>query len=163
MKCRVTISMFVCLSCFAAKTHAATCTISTAGVAFATYDPTVVTAATMTGTVSLNCTYILTGASATLTLAAGSSGTFANRTMVLSARSLTYNLYLDAGHTQVFGDGTAGTATFTGCYLGLSFPCPGGGNTSGMAFAVPVYGLVPAGQDLPAGTYADTMVLTVTY
>ena len=158
-----TVGIVLCLSLAAARAHAATCTVTTPGVLFGNYDPTVSTAATMTGMASLTCTYVLTGASATLTLAPGSSGTFTNRTMVLGAQVLTYNLYLDAAYTQVFGDGTAGTATFTGCYVGLMFPCPGGGDTSGMTYAVPVYGLLPSRQDVGAGMYSDTMLLTVTY
>ena len=163
MTARLICGTLLALSLRAAAARSATCTVSTAGVAFGTYDPTLSTADTMIGTASLNCTYLLTGVSATLSLAAGNSGTFANRTMLQGTQTLTYNLYLDAAHTQIFGDGMSGTDTFTGCYVGLAVSCPGGGDTSGMTYAVLVYGLLPARQDIGAGIYGDTLVLTVTY
>ena len=42
---------------------------------------------------------------------AGTSGTYANRTLKRSTDSLLYNLYY-AGFTQVWGDGSGGTTTY---------------------------------------------------
>ena len=163
MKARVFCGACLLLSPLGGTVQAATCTVSTVGLAFGNYDPTSTTALTMIGTGTLNCTFLLTGVSATVTLSAGSSGIFNQRTMLLASQILVYNLYADAGHTQVFGDGTAGTSSFTGCYAGVTVSCPGGGAASGTSYSVPVYGLVRAGQNLSAGTFEDTITLTVTY
>src|SRR5436190_1433424 len=64
---------------------------------------------------------------------------------------LNYNIYTTSARTTVWGDGTASTATI-------------GGTGSGSAQSVTVYGRVGSGQtSLPAGAYADTVAVTVTY
>ena len=63
---------------------------------------------------------------------------------------LQYNIYLDPGHRRVWGDGvSAGTAVLTGR------------NNGRRRTLLPVYGLVPRGQSRPAGSYHDTLVVTV--
>jgi spore coat protein U-like protein len=61
---------------------------------------------------------------------------------------LSYFLYSDAGWTTVWantvGTGVAHTGTAT-------------------ATAITVYGQVTAGQNVPAGSYSDTVVATVTF
>jgi spore coat protein U-like protein len=65
---------------------------------------------------------------------------------------LRYNVYLDPAKTTVWGDGTQGTQFFS-----IRNPSLRDRTT------VPIYGRVPAGQDVGAGTYADTLVITVNY
>jgi spore coat protein U-like protein len=133
----------------------ANCTIVTAPVAFGAYDPVVTNATTAldgTGTVSVTCT---SGATTTVTLGQGSnpSGT---STAAIPARRLkdggtdllTYSLYSDPGRTTVWGD-TAGT--------GLAH------TGTGTLTALTVYGAVDAGQNVPAGSYSDTVVATITF
>ena len=50
----------------------------------------------------------------TVTLSSGLSGNQLERRMYQGAGSLRYNLFRDAARTQVFGDGTSGTATVAG-------------------------------------------------
>jgi spore coat protein U-like protein len=71
--------------------------------------------------------------------------------MTSGSNSLTYGLYTNAARTTVWGDGTGSTATVT--------------NTgSGSAQNFTVYGRIPAGQtSTPAGIYADTVSVTITY
>ena len=57
-------------------------------------------------------------------------------------------MYSDAGRTTTWGD-TAGTGKAD----------TGTGTTSTLT----VYGQVAAGQNVPVGSYADTVVATVTY
>jgi spore coat protein U-like protein len=71
--------------------------------------------------------------------------------MTAGANLLNYNIYTTTGRTTVWGDGTAGTATLAG-------------TGTGAAQAVTVYGRVNSGQtSVPAGSYADTVAVTVTY
>ncbi len=71
------------------------------------------------------------------------------RKMTLGARSIGYQLYRDPGRTNTWGN-TVGTDTIAGT---------GTGNTQSLT----VYGRVPAQPTPPAGTYHDTVTVTVTY
>ncbi|HRP87667.1 MAG TPA: spore coat protein U domain-containing protein [Gammaproteobacteria bacterium] len=63
---------------------------------------------------------------------------------------LRYQLYRDAGRSQLWGDGTAGSVHV--------------GTGNGVQQDIIVYGRVPAGQAMPAaGTYRDTVTATITY
>jgi spore coat protein U-like protein len=65
---------------------------------------------------------------------------------------LSYNLYTDAGHTMIWGDGSGGTST-------NSF----GGLISLGSTSFTVYGRVPKGQYPMPGSFTDTITVTVTY
>jgi spore coat protein U domain-containing protein, fimbrial subunit CupE1/2/3/6 len=136
-------------------TVSANCTISTAPVAFGPYDPIVTNATNPldgTGTVTVTCT---NGSAATITLgqgtnpASGSTDAAPLRQMKDAGTDvLAYTLYQDTGRTTVWGN-TAGTGVAdTG---------------NGTAQAVTVYGAVTAGQNVPAGSYSDTVIATVTF
>ena len=136
-------------------TIANTCTISTAAVAFGAYDPIVANASTPlngTGTITTTCT---SGASPVITLGQGSNaGTGSTnaapvRRMANASIYLGYALYQDSGHATVWGN-TPATA-------------PAAVAGTGLAQNTTVYGQVAAGQDLPAATYTDTVVATVTF
>jgi spore coat protein U-like protein len=133
----------------------ANCTIATAPVAFGAYDPVSANATAAlngTGTVSVTCT---NGASTTVTLGQGSNPA-GGSTAAAPARRLkdggtdllTYSLYSDTGRTTVWGD-TAGT--------GLAH------TGTGTLTALTVYGAVDPGQNVPAGSYSDTVVATITF
>jgi len=131
------------------------CLISTAAVAFGAYDPIGANAAAAlngTGTVSVTCS---TGASTTVTLGQGSNpdtGSTAaapiRRLKDAGTNFLSYALYSDAPRTTVWGD-TVGT--------GLAH------TGTGTLTALTVYGQIPAGQNVPAANYSDTVVATVTF
>jgi spore coat protein U-like protein len=162
-RCRLFCAILLASGWFGHAHAATTCSISTAGVNFGSYDPTHTTAGTVTGSVSISCTYVGTGFNANVTIATGSSGTYTARTMVLGTQTLKYNLYLDTGHNNVFGNGSGGSYYYYGCWFGGTWQCPNGGGVSGSNLSGPIYALLPAGQDVSAGTYSDTMVVTVTY
>jgi spore coat protein U-like protein len=66
--------------------------------------------------------------------------------------AVAYNVYVNAGRTWVWGDGTAGTIQY-------AFTNTGGPNLySGSA-----YGTVPGAQDLAPGVYTDTLAVTMAY
>jgi len=134
---------------------AANCAISTAPVAFGAYDPVSANASTAlngTGTVNVTCT---SGASTTVTLGQGANPA-GGSTAAAPARRLndggtnylTYSLYQDSGRTTAWGD-TAGTGVAS--------------TGTGTQTAITVYGAVAAGQSVPAGSYSDTVVATVTF
>ena len=62
--------------------------------------------------------------------------------------SLAYEIFLDAGHTIAWGDGTAGTQAAI---------------VSGSSGVLPIYGRVPAGQRARPGAYLDQLVVTFSY
>lgn len=78
------------------------------------------------------------------------TGDFSNRQMLSTSvdTPLKYNIYLDAGHNRIWGDGT-GFSQF--------YSATGNGRTE----IVPVFGRIPPAQRVQAGTYSDTIVITV--
>jgi spore coat protein U-like protein len=149
----------------AAHAGAPSCTMSTNGLAFGNYDPTSATAVTANGSISFTCTYTGTGFTAYLTISPGNSGSYANRTLNHGGQSLNYNIYVNAADTEIFGGGTGGTGTYYYylCYAGGGVFCSGGSGASGTQYVAPMYGLLPAGQDVSAGIYSDTIIATLTY
>lgn len=134
---------------------AASCTVvSAANVAFGAYDPTSGSDVDVSANFVHRCTK---GTSYTITLSAG-GGTYASRSMAsagVNTDVLTYQLYRDAGYTQVFGDGTASTFTVTGSGSGI--------NGAGNNLTTAIYGRLTSGQDVSADSYSDTITVTVTY
>lgn len=123
---------------------AVTCTVTVVSVAFADYDVFATSATDTTGTVNVNC-----GSSTTYAIALSAGfGTFASRVMTGGSNQLDYNLFTDSQRLTVWGDGTSGSAT-------VSATAAGGTYT--------VYGRIPARQNVPAGSYSDTITVTVTY
>jgi spore coat protein U-like protein len=101
-----------------------------------------------TTTLGMQCTY---GTAYNVGLDAGlnGGGSINARKMMLGANSIAYQLYQDSARTTVWGN-TIGTNTVSGT---------GNGNTQ----SVTVYGSVPAQTTPPAGTYSDTIMVTVMY
>jgi len=133
----------------------ATCTISAIPVSFGLYNPLTPTANVATGTVTMSCT-VLIGLfeSWTIALSTGSSGNFSARQMLNGTSPLSYNLYTSSAYSAVWGDGSGSTTLISGSAL-LSI-----GTT---VYPYTVYGRVPAGQDSAAGTFMDTIVVTLNY
>jgi spore coat protein U-like protein len=145
-----------------AATAASDCSVSASGVAFGVYDPTLATPDDSTGSVVVTCTYTGPGgsdtANYTVTLSTGMSGSYAPRKLAAGALRLNYNLFLDAGRTQVWGNASAGTTIITGS-LKVG---PGAGNRTRTATHV-VYGRIPQLQDADVGNYTDTILVTLTF
>ena len=132
-------------------TVTANCTLTTDPVAFGNVDVTSGQAVQGTGSISVTCTNG-TAWTAAADAGAGSGADLATRKMADGADLLNYRLFTDSGRTQVWGDGAEGaTATFSD-------------SGTGTAQVKTVYGLIPAGQTgVPAGNYADTVQVTVSY
>jgi spore coat protein U-like protein len=141
--------------------HAAisfTCSVTAVGINFGVYSPASSSGDAATGSWTVTCTATGSGSATvagTLALSTGSSGSFASRTMKSGVNALNYNIYLTPSYTQVLGDGTQGTYA----------PSASGTVTAGQVYQIGgyLYGLVPAAQDVAPGSYADTIVITVTY
>lgn len=129
--------------------EAAHCTIATTSVSFGSYDVFASTPTDTTGTVSVTCTG---NADVTITLSKGGSSSFNPRTLNGGTDTLKYNLYKDAARTTIWGDGTGSTATYT--QLGVP------NNT---AQNLTIYGRIPAAQDVRAGTYTDSITVTIDF
>jgi spore coat protein U-like protein len=108
---------------------------------------------TASSSVKVRCT---NGTSYTVKLSAG-SGSYAQREMLSGANKLQYNLYTDAGYTDVWGDSTDSTDVVVD---------EGAGLAEVKEKTHTVYGKIPdseANQNAPAGDYADSITVTVEY
>ena len=127
---------------------AASCTISTAPLAFGSYDPVTTHATTPldgTGTVTITCT---DGASVTVSLDLGlNEGAGTQRKLLSGTETIDYDLFSNAGRSTAWNETTTVARTGTG-----------------LADALTVYGRIPAGQtNASSGSYADTVVATVNF
>jgi spore coat protein U-like protein len=152
---QVLFSLAAMLLLCAAAQAAATCTVSTSGVGFGSFNPLTGLSADTTGTISVTCSGTAGDfVSYTITIAAG-LGSFAARKMVFGADSLTYNLYKDSGCTQVWGDGSATTQV-----VADSMQLDSTSTTKNYV----VYSRVASGQKTAkAHLYADNLLVTVTF
>lgn len=106
------------------------------------------------GTLSLTCAGVgTTGFS--IALSQGNSGSFASRRLQSGTASLSYNLYTTPACTQVWGDGTAGSAVIQGQFSLNGAPS--------QTLQQTIHGCLPA-QPVPSpGLYTDTIVVTVSF
>lgn len=126
------------------------CTVGNVSAIAFTYDPISGSAAVATGTIDVTCT---SGAPWTLDLNKGqNSGSpppaSQNRAMKSGSNLLGYDIYSDFGHTTVWLTGAGSNVPGTG---------------TGTAQTQTMYGQIPASQNVPAGTYTDTVTATVNF
>jgi spore coat protein U-like protein len=124
----------------------ANCTITSTSVAFGSYDVFSATPRDANGTLQIDCN---PRENIQVTLSRGSSAVFNPRTLRNGTNILNYNLFRNAARTQIWGDGSAGTSTFSGNNIRNR--------------TLTVYGRVPAAQDAAVGNYSDTIVATVIF
>lgn len=131
----------------------ANCKLSNAvAVAFGTYDPVDVNYSTdlqATGSFDIRCTK---GVTAALTINNGNNYSSPNRRMVGGTDSgvfLNYQLYTTAGRTTVWDTSVGGTVSYTA--------------TNSSNTTQSIYGTVPAGQNVSAQAYSDTVTVTATF
>lgn len=124
-----------------------TCTIGAGTVAFGAYDPLGVNATNpldAQGSFQVACTR---NTPYTVGLGLGSNAAGTTRRMANGAQRLQYELYTSASRTAVWS-----TATTVG-----------GTAASISPITLTVYGRVPAGQNVAAGTYSDTVLETINF
>jgi spore coat protein U-like protein len=122
------------------------CSIEGSTIDFGTYSAGQQAALDAEGTISYtNCA----AGTLTVSLDGGTVGTVANRSMGNgNGDSLSYQLYRNSARNQVWGTG--------GEAMELVLLVPDSGS-------VPVYGTIPGGQNVPAGSYSDTVNVTLTF
>jgi spore coat protein U-like protein len=127
-------------------TIAPSCTVVATPLAFGTYDFTRPDSAT--ATITLSCLADMTvsvGLDAGLTGAAAPGTT---RSMANGTGRLGYEIYQDSGHTTVWGATGAAAERVV---------------TSNVPTNLTAFGLIPAGQTSPAGSYRDTVIVSVNF
>jgi spore coat protein U-like protein len=150
MKRLVIGAVALVLGLAAAAPAQAACTISTTAVTFGPYNVFAATPLDSTGTVTYRCTPI--GLLIRISLDRGGAPTFNPRRMLKGSEALNYNLYRDAARTTIWGDGTGGTQI----HIVLITP-------PARPVTVPIYGRIPAGQDVTAGPYSNTITATIQF
>jgi Uncharacterized secreted protein len=137
------------------------CTISTGAVAFGAYDPIVTNASTpldASSTVTITCTK---GASTTLGLGLGSNAAGLVRKMKDSGSNLmTYELYQPPSSTPGAACSFSSPTVWGNSGAGLFTPAAAPDKN---ARTYNICGQVASGQDLPFGSYTDTVVATVNF
>lgn len=135
------------LLAFAAGGAEAACTVSAQSVIFGNYDVFSGQPLDGIGNIAITCDI---ATPYTLSLSTGSSGSFALRALANAGYRLNYNLFVDAAHATVWGDGSGGSAIASA----------GGSASTGNHT---VYGRIPAGQNATVGSYSDSVTVTVSY
>lgn len=133
-----------------------TCTVSATGVTFSNYDPSSLLDGT--GNITVICTGLISvSVNYTISLSTGSSGSYSARQMTSGGYVLQYNLYTAPSRSdvdQIWGDGSGVSSVVSDGYsLALLI----------VTRNYPVYGRIPAGQNVAAGLYGDTITVTVVY
>lgn len=121
--------------------HAA-CGLSVQGVAFGSYDPFSPANLDSAGNLAVSCDVPYT-----LTLSSG-QGSYTGRLMQNLSDTLAYNLYLDPARTTVWGDGSGGSSSVSAAAGDRNHP---------------VYGRIPARQNVSVGSYSDTIIVTLSF
>ena len=122
----------------------ANCSLNVIDVSFGQYDPFLATDTEITGGVSMSCD---AETSVQVSFSAG-FGPFATREMKSGPNTIFYNLFTDPSHLTIWGDGSPGTSLVS---------------ISGTSGSHTVYGRIPARQNVPVGTYGDTITVTLTF
>lgn len=131
------------------------CTILTnlsSGISFGSYDPLAGQPVSVVWPVNFVCPLGQLGYS--VSFSGGNSGSPAARWMNDALNEhLSYNLYQDAAHTIVWGDGSAGTQPYVG---------RASANTN---YTIDVYAYLPGGQTNVSAfqTFSDGIVATITF
>jgi spore coat protein U-like protein len=135
-------------------TVAASCSIdASAGLPFGTYDPVGTHKSAdldAEGTISTTCT---NKATATITLGQGANADAASTDATPVRRMLggtddylSYEVFTDGSYGTMWDNTTGKDVTGTGAVLDTT-----------------VYGRIPAGQNVPAHAYSDTVIATITF
>ena len=138
----------------------AACTVSTMPVNFGSYDMFSSAPLDSTGSITIDCSIPPPPPNppVDVRIAIGqspNSGSFIPRSMrkISGSDLLNYNLYTNSSRTLVWGDGTGGTSVITLNTVNRNAP----------PRVMMVYGRIPTGQDVSAGSYSDTLVVTITW
>lgn len=125
-------------------TVAESCKVTAGNLDFGAYDPLSATARDGSSVIKATCTK---GTDYTIGLDQGNNTSGTVRRMANGGEFLSYELYSDSGRTTAWSNSTV-----------VSTAAATGGEES-----YTVYGKIPPAQFVTAGSYADTVTVTVTY
>ncbi len=125
------------------------CSVSAGALAFGSYLATSGTPNDATSNILVTCT---SGLAYTVALDGGTNTATVNARAMTDGltHNLSYALYTASNHSTLWGDGTLTTSTV-------------GGTGNGAAQTLPVYGRIPVSQFVSAGSYTDSVGVTVNY
>ena len=123
------------------------CSIATTALAFGRYDVFAPGPTDSTAAVTYDCSG---GGKKPIAIALVPSSGTRSPALVNGSERLYYNLFLNAGRTVAWGDGTGGTQLYVA-------------ERAKEPVTVPVFGRIPAGQDVAVGTYGDTVTVIVNF
>lgn len=139
------------------------CAVAATPLAFGTYTSPAGPRADSQTSITVACTpaYLLLACkvSYTVTISHGNHGSPGNRQLAAGSGRLGYGLFSDAPRNIPWGDGGGGGAGVAGSITTslLGLVCLPGQQIH------PLYARIPAGQNVPAGVYADQVMVTITY
>ena len=129
----------------------ATCAIETRPLSFGNYDPEANASVDAVAQVIYTCSN--QAKKIRIEMTPGTSSQFTPRYMSAGAVDrLAYNIYLDATHQTIWGQGAFGTDV----YYQSNPP-------NGTPVIVPAYGRIPPGQDSPPGQYVDVLTVRILF
>lgn len=148
------------LLALALPAQAVTCGAATTGLAFGAYD--LLSPAPRSATANVRVTCSLSPGDgpaqrvvgALVLLSPGLSGSYGQRQMASGGERMNYNVFTTNAYATVWGNGAGGTGV-----QGFAFTLNPAQPTRFRDLTG--YGRVPALQDLGAGSYTDTLVVTV--
>lgn len=155
------ITLFFLLSCFYSHlVYGQTCAVlvGTPTVNFGNFNPFQTTPITgINQTLTIRCTGANNPVTYTFTLSAGGDNSYNPRHMLrngVGPEKLNYNLYREAAHTTIWGNGSSGTSINSGTNrCRPNNPC-----------VYTAYGLLPAPQaTVRGGSYSAQITATLTY
>jgi spore coat protein U-like protein len=153
---KILILVLIVFATLKANIAMSQCSISATSIAFGTYDVFSNIPVDSSGTISISCIKDVVKASLTIG-PSSASGTINPRKMKRSPGTdlLEYNIFVDVTRTVIFGDGAGGTTV-----VNLKRPS---GKPQPWSQNIDIYGRIPPGQDVSAGSYADSVTATINW
>jgi spore coat protein U-like protein len=153
------IVLLLCLSSLAwpaNRAQAAQCDVTATSINFGSYD--VFSSIPVDSTASINVTCKIPSDSpqaplpVVISLSPGNSGNFSPRSMQSTGSdTLDYNLYANASMSTIWGDGGGSSSVQTALVA------------KDMPWNATLFGRIPARQNVSAGSYSDTITVTIDF
>ncbi len=158
MKITATV-IFLCLISLVWPTHqaqAAQCDVTATSINFGNYDVFSPIPVDSTASINVTCKIPSNSPQAPLpviiSLSPGNSGSFSPRSMQSTgADTLDYNLYTNASMSTIWGDG-GGSSSVQTAFVAKDMP-----------WSATLFGRIPAQQNVRAGSYSDTITVTIDF
>jgi spore coat protein U-like protein len=124
------------------------CTVQATNIDFGVYRANQAAPTDATGSITVRCT-LNTPFKLSLNGGTVTGSSILNRLLSSGANTVAYQLYVDAGRTQIWGDGAQGVS-----HSGVG---------TGTSTSVTMHARMPPLQFQPAGIYTDTITVTLEY